>query len=354
MYISAETLDDLLVKVYRRLLRGTGAVNIHPTKGEATELNGVLLQIKNPRARLSRTEQKSRIFSCLGEFLWYLSGNDRVDFVEYYIPGYKKYSNDGETIFGAYGPRLFPKNGVRQVDNVIDALRRQSVSRRAVIQLFRAEDLAADLVSRREDIPCTCTLQFAVRDHRLNMLAMMRSNDAYKGLPHDVFAFTMLQEIVACSLGVGLGWYKHAVGSFHLYTENIAGAQQYIEEGLQERIHMPAMPPGDPWPSIKRLLAAEKAIRAGKQPAIAKLAPYWADLVRLLQVYRYSRVPNLANGRRIVAVKKAMNSPVYEMYIQRRERRFAESSKPQSLLLFEQSELDAQQLSVGGIEREAH
>ena len=43
------------------------------------------------------------------------------------------------------------------------------------------------------------------------MLTYMRSNDAYWGLPHDVFAFTMLQEILARSLTLELGTYKHAV-----------------------------------------------------------------------------------------------------------------------------------------------
>jgi thymidylate synthase len=37
------------------------------------------------------------------------------------------------------------------------------------------------------------------------MVTTMRSNDAYLGLPHDVFCFTMLQEIIARSLGREIG-----------------------------------------------------------------------------------------------------------------------------------------------------
>ncbi|WP_458762828.1 thymidylate synthase [Cupriavidus basilensis] len=346
MYISADTLDDLLVKVFRRLLRKNGAVEINPTKGAATELNGVLLQLRDPRARLSRTEQKGTIFSCLGEFMWYLAGSDKLDFIRYYISGYDAFSNDGETIFGAYGPRLFPSDGVGQVHNVIQMLQKHPDSRRAVIQLFRAEDLAADLVERRKDLPCTCTLQFTVRGRRLNMLVMMRSNDAYKGLPHDVFAFTMLQEIVARSLRVEVGWYKHAVGSLHLYAVNTSDAQTYIEEGFQERIAMPPMPIIDPWPSIAKLLAAEQAVRKGRRPAISMLDPYWADLVRLLQVYRYSN----QSGRRyledIEAIKRDMSSQVFENYIRKRERKLARATEAaQALLLFEPEALDERQAS---------
>jgi thymidylate synthase len=59
---------------------------IYPTKGGpngAFEIAGVLLEISNPRARLSRTETRGRIFSALGELLWYLSGSNEVDFIAY-------------------------------------------------------------------------------------------------------------------------------------------------------------------------------------------------------------------------------------------------------------------------------
>jgi thymidylate synthase len=345
MYLTAETLDDLLLKVYRRLLRKRGSSDITPTKGPATEFNGVLLQIKNPRARLSRTERKSTLFSCLGEFLWYLAGSDKVDFIEYYIRGYDKYSDDGETIYGAYGPRLFNLNNtVNQVQNVIETLRVNASSRRAVIQLFRGEDLAANLESRREDLPCTCTLQFTVRNHQLHMMVMMRSNDAFLGLPHDVFAFTMLQELIARSLGVEVGPYKHAVGSLHMYTKHTKAMQDYLEEGVQERVPMPPMPLGDPWSAVEKLLKAERTIRRGRQPSFANLDPYWSDLVRLLQVFRNSR--DSARGeqrKKINEIKKQMDSSVYDAHIAKRQRRIPKPALPAEPLLFDPEELDAQQ-----------
>ena len=70
-----------------------------------------------------------------------------------------------------------------------------------MIQLFNAEDIS----SEHKEVPCTTTMQFFQRDGRLHMAATLRSNDAYKGVPHDVFCFTMLQEMIACQLGVELG-----------------------------------------------------------------------------------------------------------------------------------------------------
>lgn len=345
MYISAETLDDLLIKVYRRLLRSKGTADINPTKGLATEINGTLLQIRNPRARLSRTERKNTLFSCLGEFLWYLAGSNSLSFIQYYIPKYDEFSNDGETIFGAYGPRLFELNGdIDQVQNVIATLRKNGASRRAVIQLFRGEDLAADLIDRRKDLPCTSTLQFTVRKHQLHMMVMMRSNDAFKGLPHDVFAFTMLQEIIARALGVEVGLYKHAVGSLHLYAEDTQNAQDYLEEGVQERLAMPSMPWGDPTESIKVLVKAEHTIRTGGRPKYDTLDPYWSDLIRLLLIYRHSKIPSTVSpARKIRDVKAKMNSDFFDIYIQKRENRLHQDSTLTEPFLFDAAALDAQQ-----------
>lgn len=312
MLFSAATLDDLLKKVYEALLKSK--VYIHPSKGPAQEITGALLQISNPRARLSRTEKRSTLFSCLGEFLWYLSKTNQLDFIEYYISAYSELSDDGSTIHGGYGLRLFDKNGIDQIENIISILKSRPDSRQAVIQLFDA----TDLVGKHKDIPCTCTLQFMVRDHKLHMMAHMRSNDVFLGLPHDVFAFTMLQEIIAATLGVGLGKYIHSVGSLHLYEKDIEAAKSLIAEGWQSKIAMPSMPSGDPWPALEIVLDCERRIRTGETIDISelKLNPYWQDLVRLLQILKY-----IKDGKRkdVIVLKDAMASKIYETYITKRQ-----------------------------------
>lgn len=314
MYITAPTLDDLLRRVYTMLLSSKNRV--YPSRGEATELAGVLLQIKNPRARLSRTENRGMLFSCLGELLWYLAGTKDLAFISYYIPRYKDDSEDEQTIYGGYGPRLLDMRGQNQIANILTVLKEKPDSRRAVIQLFDADDIAVD----RKEVPCTCTLQFMIRNQRLQMHTHMRSNDAFLGLPHDVFTFTMLQEIMARALSVELGTYKHFVGSLHLYAKDIAGAQLYLKEGWQWEVPMPPMPSSNPCHSISLILEAESTIRNGKEIDInnLKLDPYWADLIRLLQIFRH--VKN-KETHQIARLKKEMSSQVYNTYIEKRQRK---------------------------------
>ena len=293
---AGDTLDDAMRLALDALM--TRGESTSPSKGDCLELRGVLLEITNPRARLSRSESRGRAFSCLGEFCWYLSGTDELAFIEYYIPTYRHFSENG-ILFGAYGPRLLKMRGMtNQLESVFRLLNRKPSSRQAVIQLFNAEDI----VDKHEDIPCTCSLQFFVRNDRLELVTNMRSNDAYLGLPHDVFCFTMLQELMARRLGVELGLYRHFVGSLHLYNRNQDDALQYMGEGWQPTTeYMPSMPLGDPSAQLGHLLDAEKVIRSGKPLDLDKigLEKYWADLARLLQIFRYSsreRNPTLVDS----------------------------------------------------------
>jgi len=316
MYIAANTFDDLLAKVFRRLL--TRGIRIAPTKGAASEVSGVLLCLNSPRARLSRTETRGVFFSCLGEFLWYVSGTNRLDFIEYYIPGYGEFSDDGVTVFGGYGPRMFGENEGAQINRIIDLLRKRPDSRQAVVQIFEREDL----LQPHRDVPCTCALQFMIREQRLHLLVSMRSNDAYKGLAHDVFSFTMIQELVAKSLGLAMGRYKHFVGSLHLYDEDHPRVIAYLSEGVQPRVAMRPMPDGDPWPHLAQILRNEKSLRSGDLSTILDLThmdPYWADLTRLLGIFALTKTAG--NGRMILRLKHEIESEVYALYIRKRIRR---------------------------------
>lgn len=310
MFIAADTLDDLLIACFTALIKDGKAEKAQ--RGSFLELIGASLELSNPRARLSRSETKGKPFSCLGELLWYLSGSNQLDQIKWYIPAYEFDAEADGTLHGAYGPRLTNAQGQNQLQNVVDLLRTRKTSRRAVIQLFSALDLAASY----KEIPCTTTIQFLCREEQLHCIVTMRSNDAFKGLPHDIFCFTMLQEILAREIGIEVGTYKHFAGSLHLYDDSVKDAKTYLSEGYHSPIAMPAMPSGSQWASIEKVLNAEHAIRTSDD-AVAiddTLPDYWKDLVRLLEAFRYS-----GDEDRVATISKAMDSDVYRYYLERRK-----------------------------------
>lgn len=321
MYFEAETLDDLMVELFPVLLAQPASQAA--TRGKFSELIGPMLVITKARARVSRSDSRSKIFSALGELVWYLSKTNSHRFIEYYMSGMyqKEYENDDNSVRNGYGTQLFCQRGAfNQIQNVIHLLGKKPSSRRAVIQIFDANDLAVDF----KEVPCTCTLQFLIRDGKLHLLANLRSSDAYRGLPHDVFVFTMLQELIARSLNVDIGDYKHCAGSLHLYKDDQPAAALFLKEGLQNPIEMPPMPAGDQWPAIEKVMSIEAKLRLDGSDEIEKsdLDPYWKDLCRLLSALRASKNLDgqyMKNLEHCQSLKKQLASPkAYGMFIDNR------------------------------------
>lgn len=314
MFFVRDTLDDLLRDVFGALLSENELVRA--SRGSFKESLGCCLRLRNPRARLSRSEGKGKIFSALGELLWYLSGDTRLDFIDYYIPNrFQRESDDQLRVRSGYGARLFSFREVNQIENVIKLLTERPTSRRAVIQLFDATDLTESFAS----IPCTCTLQFLRRDAHLHLCVAMRSNDAYIGLPHDVFAFTMLQELIARSIHAEIGEYTHFAGSLHMYESDFAAAEQYLDEGWQASIAMPPMPEGDPWPSVAEVQRVEESIRSrgNGDGDVEQMAAgdYWKDLGRLLRAWRATRDKDV---QILVDLMSSVSSDDFKMFLQAR------------------------------------
>lgn len=322
MIIKEKTLDDLMMKVFSCLLEKPFDIETSRSKklGPTSEQIVSLLVLENPLARLSRSETRGKPFSALAELLWYISGNNDLEFIKYYIQNYAYEAEEDSTkklvVHGGYGPRLFKMHGKHnQIENILNQLKRNQNTRKAVIQLFDAGDLA----KAHKDIPCTCSLQFLAREGRLNLFCTMRSNDAFWGLPHDIFCFTMLQEIIARELKLELGKYYHSVGSLHMYEKHKNEAKVYINEGYQStKIVMPKMPDYEPLVSIQGLVQLEESMRRGIDIDYEELSlhPYWQDLIRLLELYRHSR--DKPNKKRMLDTKKLMSTSIFDVYIDKR------------------------------------
>lgn len=282
MIIEGRYLDEIMRKLYGELSTSTDTFTA--SKGKGRDLLGPKILLKDPRARISATATRGVLMSALAEFCWYMSGSADLDFIRFYI---REYPPKGATgaLEEAYGPRLIGTGefgrSFNQIQRVIDQLGRKPDTRRAAISILDPSDLELG----KAEAPCTIALQFIRRRGRLHLIAMMRSNDAYLGFPHDVFRFTMIQELVARSLGIQVGEYHHFATSLHLYEHDQGRVAAYLDEGYQSpTFAMPKMPSGCQLDNLKAFLDIEQAIRGGTitEAANITLPEYWRDLALVL------------------------------------------------------------------------
>lgn len=124
--------------------------------------------------------------------------------------------------WGAYGERI-KLQALAQIKKITN----DRDTRQAVITLW---DPWLDNIADRHDYPCTIALQFSIRDGILDMNTIMRSNDAWLGLPYDVFQFTQLQASMANALDIETGLYRHTALSLHLYERDLEAVDALLRD----------------------------------------------------------------------------------------------------------------------------
>jgi thymidylate synthase len=110
-------------------------------------------------------------------------------------------------------------------DYVIRELKRNSETRRAVISI---RDNKAD-TKEGADPACLQSIQFFIREGKLDMMVLFRSNDLPEATYMNAFALIMLQEKIAGELGAGIGTYTHRSNSMHCYEKDFKLLDNYIK-----------------------------------------------------------------------------------------------------------------------------
>lgn len=156
----------------------------------------------------------------LSEALWILAGRDDIAALAPYNSHIGDYSDDGVTLYGAYGARLYG-----QIDSLVERLRKDPSDRRAVLGIWNyhgsADYFPSDLQAVTKDPPCNNLIYFKLRHNKLHMTVICRSNDIHWGLyAVNLPTFGILQSYIAARLGVDMGTQTHLSNSLHVYTDD--------------------------------------------------------------------------------------------------------------------------------------
>ena len=220
--------------------------------------------------------------------------DNHVKVAGYFNKNIEQFSDDGETLYGSYGHRIATK-----MQGVLDKLKEDHDTRQALLTIHRVDDS----IVKTKDPPCTITLQFTIRDEKLNMHVYMRSNDIVWGTPYDVFVFTTIQKVFANTLGIPVGKYYHTATSLHMYERDFEKCRKYI--GHCEPIEYKIESKFGSWSNcadkLVRMLADPRAIVIAKFIA-ATYAAVPASILLLELVHRKDKIGNKA--REIIDVAR--------------------------------------------------
>ena len=291
-----ESIKHLMQHGERVSPRGIGPIEVRPA----------VIVLTEPRNRVVSIEgRNANPAFAAAETMWILSGSDEP-WIFNFNRSLLKFANDG-ILRGAYGPRLRRWSGtVDQIAWVIQTLRDDPDSRRAVIQIYDPGTVEA----HHNDIPCTISFRFFIRNGALTMHTLMRANDVWLGMPYDMFCFTAIQEIVAYNLRVPMSNYVHMVDSLHLYDSDFERAKKIVLPAKNKQdVHCQHKPIGI------ELEKMDGALRDAihKRDGTGAFAEYGA----MLALYEEAKAGRKINPALFEALSPAFRN-AFEIWIERR------------------------------------
>lgn len=111
-----------------------------------------------------------------------------------------------------------------QIEAVIQELKRNPYSRRAVIRVAEPNDILMN------DPPCLQLIQYQLRDNCLDCTVYFRSNDLWEATFMNAFALIEIQQLIASELNVLVGTYRHIAENAHIYKKDFEAFKSFVNK----------------------------------------------------------------------------------------------------------------------------
>jgi thymidylate synthase len=247
--IEGKSFQEVYKKSIMTILREGDEVS--PRGSKTFELAPATIVIEDARKLLAMPRHRKGNYTFqLAEALWMLRGSNDLEEIAHYNGVWRYFEDKDEPgiLNGAYGERLRDWQGVDQFIEVYQKLKKDPYSRQAVMIIFdpeRDNELHVD-GNYSKDIPCTNYFVFQIRDGKLNMYTVMRSNDLHKGTLYDIPNFIIFQHVLAGWLNVEVGKYTHSAASFHIYEPDVENFIEIYNDKDDVEVYEDGVDYGDP------------------------------------------------------------------------------------------------------------
>ena len=168
-----------------------------------------------------------------------------------------------------YGKQWRDFNGVDQLRDVIEGIKRKPDSRRHIVTAWNPEEIPAMVKAGLP--PCHTLFQFYVAQGRLSCQLYQRSADVFLGVPFNIASYALLTQLVARECDLEVGDFVHTLGDAHLYSNHLEQAREQLTRAPRPlpTVRIAENAPGifaltyadiellqyDPWPAIRAPIA---------------------------------------------------------------------------------------------------
>ena len=182
------------------------------------------------------TTKKLAWKAVVSELLWFLEGsNDERRLAEILYDDKRENLEDKKTIWTQnaeadywkdkskfigdvgkiYGVQWRNFNGVDQIQELIEGLKKNPNSRRHILTAWNPSE-----INEMSLPPCHAFSQFFVSNNKLSCQLYQRSCDMFLGVPFNIASYSLLIHIIAEECKLGVGNFIHSLGDFHIYEEH--------------------------------------------------------------------------------------------------------------------------------------
>lgn len=122
-----------------------------------------------------------------------------------------------------YGHQWRNFNGIDQLAEVIEGIKKHPHSRRHIVSAWNPTDLASMVLP-----PCHTMFQFYVNEGKLSCQLYQRSCDLFLGAAFNIASYALLTHIIANECGLKVGDFVHTIGDMHIYNTHIDAVKEQL------------------------------------------------------------------------------------------------------------------------------
>lgn len=196
------------------------------------EVLGWSAKLVHPRARVVKNPAREvRHGYCAASCAWNLGMRDDLASIEWWNPNGRFIAEEGKFYGANYGQRW-----ADPLEEAMLLMSDDPDTRRAWVPIWRPSDLESGYSRVGKDVPCTLGFGLRTTNDKLDLQVVMRSQ-SLSILPYDVFLFSVLQELVANTMGLEMGALYWCCNSLHVYLSREYATNRATYEWYRDATH---------------------------------------------------------------------------------------------------------------------